>query len=285
MKRLIINADDCGADKARNAGIFEAIKKGVVTSISILPNGPAFDDAMQRIKSLNNEKVSWGVHINLSEGKPLSSGLQVLAGPDGCFPGKLPAMKLFTNNNNNALEREIIIELDAQVKKLLNAGILIRHLDSHHHIHAFPAVIKAAISAAIKYKIPWIRIPEEVKPSYSNLDISEEIAAEAGLFSKYAAEARTRIETTGIRTTNHFRGLYLKGRLSLVIIEELLLTLPDGLTEFMTHPGHADTGRLSGPFSTFSTHDREQELTTLLHHEFPLLLKKSDVTLTPFPEI
>ncbi|MCX5817299.1 MAG: ChbG/HpnK family deacetylase [Proteobacteria bacterium] len=284
MKKLIINADDCGADEARNAGIFEAINKGVVTSISILPNGPAFNDAIRRIKSLDNEEISLGVHINLSEGKPLSSGLQILAGPDGCFPGKLPAMKLFINNNN-ALEREITIELDAQVKKLLNAGMLIHHLDSHHHIHAFPAVIKAAISAAIKYKIPWIRIPEETKPSYSNLDISEEIAAEAGLFSKYATEARTRIETTGIRTTNHFRGLYLKGRFSLGIMEELLLTLPDGLTEFMTHPGHADTGRLSGPFSTFSTQDRERELETLVHPGFPLLLKKSDVTLTPFPDI
>jgi len=284
MKRLIINADDCGADVARNAGIFEAIKKGVVTSVSILPNGPAFDDAMQRIKSLNNEGISLGIHINLSEGKPLSSGLQNLAGPDGYFQGKLPAMKLFTNNDN-ALEREITIELDSQVKKLLNAGISIHHLDSHHHIHAFPAVIKAAISAAIKYKIPWIRIPEETKPSYSNLDISEEIAAEAGLFSKYAAEARTRIETTGIRTTNHFRGLYLKGRFSPLIMEELLLTLPDGLTEFMTHPGYADTGRLSGPFSTFSTHDREQELETLLHHKFPLLLKKYKIILAPFPEI
>ena len=285
MKRLIINADDCGADVARNRGIFGAIKKGVVTSVSILPNGPAFNDAIQRIKSLNNEKgVSWGVHINLSEGEPLSSGLRILAESDGCFQGKLPAIKLLTGISSTALEREIVVEVEAQVKKLLNAGILIHHLDSHHHIHAFPAVIKAAISAAIKYKIPWIRIPEETKPSYRNLDISDEIAAEAGLFSKYAAEARTRIETTGIRTTNHFRGLYLKGRLSPLIMEELLITLPDGLTELMTHPGHADTGHLSGPFSTFSTQDRERELETLLHPELSSLLEKYHVSLTSFTQ-
>lgn len=284
MKRLIVNADDCGADVARNRGIFEAIKKGVVTSVSILPNGPAFDDAMQRIKSLNNEEISLGVHINLSEGEPLSAGLQILVGPDGYFPGKLPAMKLFTNNNN-ALEREITIELDTQIRMMLDAGLPIRHLDSHHHIHVFPAAVKAVIRAAIKYKIPWIRIPEETKPSYSNLDISEDITAEAGLFSKYAAEARIRIKTTGIRTTDYFRGLYLKGRLSPLIMEELLLTLPDGLTEFMTHPGRDDKGRSSGPFSTFSTHDREQELETLVHPGLPSLLKKTGVTLTSFPEI
>ena len=70
-----------------------------------------------------------------------------------------------------------------------------------------------------------------------------------------------------------------------MMMEELLLTLPDGLTEFMTHPGHAHTWRSSGPFSTFSTHDRERELTTLLHPDFPVLLKRSGVTLTSFPEI
>jgi len=41
MKRLIVNADDLAADEARNAGIFEAIAQGRVTSVSLLPNGPA----------------------------------------------------------------------------------------------------------------------------------------------------------------------------------------------------------------------------------------------------
>ena len=313
MKRLIINADDCGADEARNAGIFEAIKKGVVTGASILPNGPAFNDAIQRIKSINNKKVSWGVHINLSEGKPLSSGLHILTGPDGCFHGKSAAIKIFESrlpnrgnapagpllnegwnkigscdtksSSRTAMEEEISAEIDAQIKKLIDAGVFVTHIDGHHHVHIFPAVIETVIEMAQKYSIPWIRMPEEAKPSYSNLDISEGISAEAGLFSKYAAEARTRIETSGIRTTNHFRGLYLKGRLSPLMMEELLLTLPDGLTEFMTHPGHAHTWRSSGPFSTFSTHDRERELTTLLHPDFPVLLKRSGVTLTSFPEI
>ena len=313
MKRLVINADDCGADEARNAGIFEAIKKGVVTGVSILPNGPAFDDAMQRIKSINSKKVSWGVHINLSEGKPLSSGLHILTGPDGCFHGKSAAIKIFASrlpnrgnaptgpllnegwnkigscdtksSSRNALEEEISAEINAQIKKLIDAGVFVTHIDGHHHIHVFPAVIEAAIEMTQKHKIPWIRIPEEAKPSYRNLDISEEVSAEAGLFSKYATEARTRIETSGIRASNHFRGIYLKGRLSFPLAEELLLTLPDGLTEFMTHPGHAHTGHLPGPFSAFSTHDRERELTTLLHPGLPLLLEKYKIILSPFPEI
>jgi len=280
MKRLIINADDCGADTARNAGIFEAVRKNTVTGISILPNGPAFDDAVRRIRSIRGKDISCGLHINLSEGNPLSSGLRLLTTPDGRFHGKLPAIKLFSGNDA-ALEKEIAVELDAQIKKLLNAGIRIRHIDSHHHIHTFPAVIETAVKAAIKYNIPRMRIPEEPVPLYGPLHISEELAAEARIFSRYAAEARIRIETAGIRTTEHFRGLYLKGRLSLPLMKKLLPTLPDGLTELMTHPGRADTGLSSGPFSAFSTQDRELELETLLHPDFLSILNKYGVSLTP----
>ena len=50
MKSLIINADDLGADEARNRGIFEAIEAGRVTSVSVLVNGDGFEDAMERWK-------------------------------------------------------------------------------------------------------------------------------------------------------------------------------------------------------------------------------------------
>ena len=57
MRRLIINADDLGADEARNEGIFEAIEAGVVTSASLLPNGPALGHALERIRSGGFERV------------------------------------------------------------------------------------------------------------------------------------------------------------------------------------------------------------------------------------
>jgi hypothetical protein len=46
-----------------------------------------------------------------------------------------------------------------------------------------------------------------------------------------AKAARAQLEGTGIRTTDHFRGLYLKGRLSLSSLTESLENLPEGLTE------------------------------------------------------
>ena len=88
MKRLIVNADDLGAGESRNAGIFEAIEAGSVTSVSILPNGPALEDALRGIRALRLKNVSFGVHFNISEGKPIASASRCILGPDGCFRGK-----------------------------------------------------------------------------------------------------------------------------------------------------------------------------------------------------
>lgn len=283
MKRLIINADDVGADEARNVGIFEAVKKGVVTSVSILANGPAFDDAISHIKQ-TNKIISYGLHINLSEGKPISSGLKIIKGSDGSFFGKSNAIEFFSRKNDLALEEDINMEIDAQMKKLINAGIKVSHLDGHHHIHTFPAVISTAIGIAKRYKIPWIRIPEEERPSYGCLSTTDELILEAGLFSRFGSEARVLVKAKGIGTTEHFRGLYFKGRLSLLIVEELFKTLPDGLTEFMTHPGYASKEGSHSHFARFSTPDREKELETLLHPGFREMIEKYNIMLTPFPE-
>jgi predicted glycoside hydrolase/deacetylase ChbG (UPF0249 family) len=57
-----------------------------------------------------------------------------------------------------------------------------------------------------------------------------------------------------------------------------------GLTELMVHPGRiADTTR-TGPFTSFSTGERERELAALLDPIFPTLLEKYGISLTPFPE-
>jgi predicted glycoside hydrolase/deacetylase ChbG (UPF0249 family) len=42
LKNLIVNADDLGWTTGVNRGIVEAHRRGLVTSTSLLANGPAF---------------------------------------------------------------------------------------------------------------------------------------------------------------------------------------------------------------------------------------------------
>jgi predicted glycoside hydrolase/deacetylase ChbG (UPF0249 family) len=282
MKRLIVNADDLGADKARNAGIFETIDAGVVTSASILPNGPALEDALSRLRSLDPTRISFGLHLNLSEGTPLSYRLRLLTGPDGAFLGKARAQQLLMHQGDQTLEKEVADEMVAQVRVLRDAGIRIQHLDGHQHVHVFPAVIRVAIAAAKEHRIPWMRIPEEPLPPYFSSHGS--LLEEGRLFSGLARLARLRLDDSGIQSTDSFKGLYLKGRLSLSLLQKLVDEISDGLTEFMVHPGRVPTTPSPGPFASFSTPDRERELEVLLDRGFMIALQKTGVVLTPFPE-
>jgi chitin disaccharide deacetylase len=283
MKRLIVNADDLGADEARNDGIFAAIEAGTVTSTSILSNSPALEDAVCRIRALNQKNVSFGIHVNLSEGKPLSSDLRHLTGPDGSFLGKSAAQRLLLCRGDLELEKEIRKEIDAQITMLQSAGIPIDHLDGHQHVHVFPAVIRLATEAAKTYGIKWMRIPEEHPDDYLADSPSPAVCEEARSFSSYAQAARPLLAERGISATSHFRGLYLKGNLPASRWMEFLGAIPRGLTELMVHPGHAAGSAIPGPFSGFSTADREKELDALIDGRFRTALLKTGVELIPFP--
>jgi len=285
LKRLIINADDLGADQSRNAGIFEAIEAGSVTAASILANGPAFQDVIRRIDASACKHVSFGIHLNLTEGLPLTAGLGSITGADGCFLGKKEGHRFLMTEGDGVLERDIMVELSAQIKALRNAGIRINHLDGHQHVHIFPAVIQAAIRSALEFGIPWIRIPEEPIPAGIVEKTSHDLRDEAAMFIRLASAARLRIRKSTLITPDHFRGLYLKGRLSHEILEETLRALPPGLTELMVHPGRASASRGDGPFSSFSNSEREYELKTLMDEKIPAMLVRCNLTLTPFPEV
>jgi predicted glycoside hydrolase/deacetylase ChbG (UPF0249 family) len=282
MKRLIVNADDLGADVGRNAGIFEAIEAGAVTSVSILSNSPALEDVLLRMRSLDSGSISLGVHFNLSEGSPVSSGLKRLTGPDGCFRGKRATQHLLVRHGDPEMETEIRMELEAQIGMLLDAGIQLDHLDGHQHVHILPAVIRTAIAAAKSHAIPWIRIPEE-QPIHLG-DLPDNEAEEALFFCAHAAAARPLFRESGVLIPDHFRGLYLKGRLPDSHWMEFLKGIPQGITELMVHPGRVSASFASNPFSRFSTRDREKELQALTDEGFRRSLLAAGVELTRFPQ-
>jgi predicted glycoside hydrolase/deacetylase ChbG (UPF0249 family) len=285
MKNLIINADDLGADEGRNAGILEAVEAGAVKSVSLLVNAPATGQALEDIRQGKYEWVSIGVHLNLSEGKPVCPDLRLLPGSGGFFRGKAAAQRLFLRENDLELEEEVSREVKAQVGALREKNIPLTHLDGHQHLHVFPAVRKAAIGAAREYGIPWVRIPHEPLPVSEDGEIPEDLKSEAKLFSGLGGVAARLWRGAGVRAADHFRGLYFKGRLGSRLLEKVLERLPEGVTELMVHPGRVSRGSGGGPFSGFSTIDRERELEALLSPTFRRAVLLAGVRLTSFGEV
>lgn len=285
VRKLIVNADDLGADGARNRGILEAIEAGRVTSVSVLVNGGASHAILHSIKKLHQKHISVGIHLNLSEGRPLTGGLSNLVGKEGLFLGKWAAHEVLRREDDARLEWEIKAEAEAQIAMLAATGIRITHLDGHQHVHIFPAAVRPVIEIALKYRIPWVRIPHEPHPRDAATDRDATDMDEANLFSDLAKAARPYFVDAGMVSTDHFRGLRLKGRLSKDEIDRVLDGLPAGLAELMVHPGRAPRRLSAGPFSGFSTIDRERELETLLSPAFPDAIDRNNVILIPFQEV
>jgi chitin disaccharide deacetylase len=281
VKRLIINADDLGVDDGRNDGIFEALRAGVATSASILPNGPALDHALAGIRSGGFEKVSFGVHLNLTEGRPLAENLSCLTGSDGNFLGKATAHRLLMKTGNAPLQNDIARELTLQIERLLDSAIAITHIDSHQHVHLFPSVLRTAAEIAKGHGIRRIRIPDETIPS-ADANIPADLLEEARCFSALGKAARGFLDGSGMLAPDHFRGLLLKGRLTVQTLLEVIDQLPDGLTELMTHPGRIPT---ESPYSPFSSIYREWELHALLNPSFQLALDRAGVLLVTYREV
>ena len=84
IKTVIVNADDFGMSKAYNTAIMEGAKKGLLKSTSLVANGEAFQEAIERVIPECPE-LGVGVHLNIIEGKALTKNLTELTDESGKF--------------------------------------------------------------------------------------------------------------------------------------------------------------------------------------------------------
>ena len=70
-RHLIVNADDFGLSPAINRGIIAAHRNGIVTSASLMVNGPAFENAVALAQE--NPALDIGLHLTLTELGPVAA--------------------------------------------------------------------------------------------------------------------------------------------------------------------------------------------------------------------
>lgn len=143
MKKIIINADDCGISKQVDESIEKAIIRGKITSTTVMANMDDFEGAVRLYKKYG-DRISFGWHINLTEGEPLTQSQLLLE--KGFFKedeGKifLNAQAFRKNLITGQMAKEIKRELHAQYEKIRDNGIDISHADGHHHIHTATSMI------------------------------------------------------------------------------------------------------------------------------------------------
>ena len=225
--KIITNADDCGISKNVNDKIEEYINKGILSSTTIMSNMPFVEDA-KRMYDLYKKDISFGIHLNLSEGRPMTRS-QVLL-DNGFFLEEQGNIIFNTNNkiHNGKFTKEeqeaIFNELSAQIDNILAHGIEYSHIDSHHHIHTRTWMLNILLQLQQKYKFSRIRRLRNYMP------FSIQRCKRNGWW--YLMKSRTR----NLRSTDYFTSF-----------EDIIKQANNGFVinnatiELMTHPGGKDS--------------------------------------------
>lgn len=207
MRRLIINADDLGYDPAVDRGLLRAMRDGVVTSATLLVNGPCSAEAAAAAKGL-----AVGLHLNLARWCPLSP----------TFPTSLLRDGAFDEARARTLPAEVVAA-EARAQLLRAEQLLGRrpsHLDVHKHLHRHPEVLAGVARVARENALP-VRA----------LD----------------APMRARLRAAGVHTTEHFLGeAGSEAYWTLLRFRAAVEALEPGTTEVMCHPGEPPSHLVSG---------------------------------------
>jgi hopanoid biosynthesis associated protein HpnK len=286
-KKLIVNADDFGLTEKVNQAIIKGHREGIITSTSLLANGRAFDSAVVLAKQFTSLGV--GVHLNLTEGVPLSAplGLQGLVNPAGSFrltPVRLARCLLSGAIRLSSLEGE----LRAQIERSLDAGIRPTHLDSHKHIHLFPAIFRVVMRLAVEYGISGIRCVREkvahlgrlVRRNRESLPRILKQYLVGYTLSLLCMAQRPKLRLTRLRFPAYCFGITPTGFLDSTHFQEILECLPEGSTELICHPGTVDEDLQRSP--TRLLEHRERELQAILAFETKETLVRQGIRLISY---
>lgn len=283
---MIVNADDFGFTSGVNRGIVEGHSHGVVTSSTLMANGPAFGEAAQMAKTL--PKLSVGCHVVLTDGQPVLDAAQLPSLTTGTH--FRDGMKTFAARAiaGRMDADEITAEAAAQIRKIQSAGIAISHIDTHKHTHLFPKILRPLLRAAADCGVRCVRNPFGPRlPLRSN-----HLLARPGLWVRYAEvrilggfsrKFRAAVDREGFVTPDGTLGIVVTGALDETLFHAIARSIPEGTWEFVCHPGYNDADLQAG--KTRLRKSREIELRVLTLPAAREVLAQEGIELISYREL
>jgi predicted glycoside hydrolase/deacetylase ChbG (UPF0249 family) len=291
-------------NRAVTEGIVRAFRHGLLTSTSLLANAPDAARALACWPELLRQQQAGelpsaplrrrlgdperpfdlGIHLNLTQGRPLSAGSYPaeLLDRRGCFPGIFPLLRRLCGGVCR-FRAAIVDELCSQVRFLLDHGLRPTHLNGHQYMEIIPAVSALIPALLEKFGIRLVRVAAE--PSLGplicgrGLGIKGTVLAAGQQFC--AGRFRRRMARLAIAYPDAYYGAGLAGRVDLARLRAFLRRRY-GLAEICLHPAEAAREETENPVEEW--HDplallRPQELEMLVSAELAAELTAREVKL------
>ncbi|MGA2035139.1 MAG: ChbG/HpnK family deacetylase [Thermoguttaceae bacterium] len=301
--RLVLHADDLGMNAGVSDGILQAFEHGLLTSTSLLANGPDADRALDRWKRLAREQQlallpssaarhplgddgrPWdlGIHLNLTQGRPLTAGRYPaeLLDERGRFPGIFALFRGLWRGAGRfraALEEELC----RQIEFMLDRGVRPTHLNGHQYVEMLPAITEIVPRLLERFAIGVLRVPVERAPFRSLLWGRLSLGAwpSAAVHQIYALRLRARARRGAWPHADAFFGAARSGRIDIRSVR-LFLSQPTGFrcAEIALHPGQAVPPQAADGWRDPLAELRPKELQLLLSADLAQCLRQANVRL------
>jgi hopanoid biosynthesis associated protein HpnK len=260
VSRLIVNADDFGLTAGVNRAILELHRAGLLTSTTLMARAAATAEAVSLARATPTLGV--GCHVVLVDGEPVLPAREIPTLIDSRTGRLQPTLgaflqRLLTGRIGSA---EIEAEAGAQIALLQAKGVALTHIDTHKHVHMFPAVLRPVLRAAASHGIRSIRNPFEPRWSLRATPGAPWIRrAEVSLLRRLEPTFRRIVDEEGFRTTDGAIGVLATGTLDAATVSSLLRRLPPGTWELVTHPGYNDADLAQTRTRLLASRETERE--------------------------
>ncbi len=229
-RRVITVADDFGLSVGVNEAVERAARDGILTSASLMVAGPAAADAVRRARALPSLHV--GLHLVVIEGTPVlpPDAIPDLVDADGKFPSA--QLRLGVNYFFRPRVRlQLAAEIRAQFAAFAATGLALDHANAHKHMHLHPTVGRLMIDIGRDFGLRAIRIPFE--PAIAG-GPARTLGDRA--LGRWCAVLRRQARRAGLLTNDAMFGLGWTGHMTTARVQQLLDSLPEGLSELYFHP-------------------------------------------------
>lgn len=275
MKQLVITSDDFGLSSGVNRAVEKGWQDGLLTCASIMPGAAAFDEAVAIVR--RNPGLQVGLHLTLVQGRAVlpPDSIPEIVNQAGCFTDNPVAagMRYFLDRG---LYCQLKREIEAQIVRVLDAGIPLTHIDGHLNIHLHPTVFSILTEMMPRYGISSFRLSRERLSHNLRFDRERRFGktVERIIFGTLAKKAQPRLDELNIHYATEVKGVLNSGRMTEDYILNIIEDLQDGLTEIYFHPGLLPDAEITRRMPDYR---HEEELAAITSSAVKIRLKQLQI--------
>jgi predicted glycoside hydrolase/deacetylase ChbG (UPF0249 family) len=217
-EQSIFVADDLGANAKINEAILHTYASGALQAAALMMGQPGTEEAVAMARAYPGLRTGW--HLHLNDSLPTTRGQW----PWGASPARAGLSIAFSRRAGELMRREVA----HQWELYRESGLPCHFINSHHHLHAHPAVFRALTEIIGPDFKGWIRLGTVrfFQPAFHLIDKSRLVDA---FFLRQRKLSTWRSPDTlwGLDRTFAMRADEVRAAMSM---------LPEGFHEFLFHP-------------------------------------------------